>query len=59
MGDGFKFAIGQTVRLAKSSEEGEVIGRAEYAAGERQYYLRYCAGDGRQCESWWGESAIA
>lgn len=39
-------------------ERGEVIARAEYQHTENNYLIRYRAGDGRQVESWWGESAI-
>lgn len=56
--DELKFAIGQLVKLARSDEEGEVIGRAEYAGAEPSYYVRYRAGDGRQVEVWWAESAL-
>jgi len=53
-----KFALGQLVRLVRSNEEGEVIGRAEYTTSEPCYYVRYRAGDDRQTECWWGESAL-
>jgi len=56
----FKYLLGDAVKLQRSGEEGVVIGRAEYATGsENQYQIRYKAADGRQVESWWGESAIA
>lgn len=54
----FKFKLGAIVALTHSSETGEVIGRAESATSENSYNVRYCAGDGRQVENWWGESAI-
>jgi hypothetical protein len=54
----FQFALGQSVSIAASGEQGEVVGRAEYDTSENQYYLRYCAGDGRAVERWWGESAL-
>jgi hypothetical protein len=54
----FAFELGQLVKLERSSEEGVVTGRAEYATSEPSYYVRYLAGDGRQTEAWWGESAI-
>jgi len=57
--DELNFELGQLVRLVRSGEEGEVIGRAEYAASEPSYYVRYAAADGRQVEQWWGESALA
>lgn len=59
MVEDFKFELGQLVRLARSQEEGEIIGRAEYVNMEPHYYVRYVAGDGRLCETWWGESALA
>jgi hypothetical protein len=54
----FKFEIGQQVKLVWSDECGQVIGRAEYSAGEALYQIRYRAGDKRQTEAWWGESAV-
>ncbi len=54
----FKFKIGERVKLTESDEAGRVIGRAEYDYSENNYLLRYRAGDGRQIESWWGESAL-
>jgi hypothetical protein len=54
----WKFELGATAKLV-SGEQGEVIGRAEYAHSERNYYLRYVAGDGRTVEAWWGESALS
>lgn len=53
-----KFELKQVVKLIESDETGTVIGRAEYANSEPSYYVRYKAGDGRQVESWWGESSI-
>ncbi|SCM79846.1 Bacteriophage protein (modular protein) [uncultured Pleomorphomonas sp.] len=54
----FKFKLGAIVALTHSPETGEVIGRAEYTTTENNYLVRYRAGDGRQTEAWWGESAI-
>jgi len=54
-----KFQLGQRVRLSLSDEEGHVVARAEYEASEPSYFVRYCAGDGRQVEAWWGESALS
>lgn len=54
----FKFKLGAIVALTHSNETGEVIGRADSATSENSYNVRYRAGDGRQVESWWGESAI-
>lgn len=59
MGSIFKFSLGNTVKLALSDEQGEVIGRAEYSGAEPSYLVRYRAGDGRQVEVWQSESAIA
>lgn len=56
--EGLKFKLGDKVKLVASEEQGEVIGRAEYLTTEPGYYVRYRAADGRQCECWWGESAI-
>lgn len=52
------FNLRVRVKLAESGETGEIIGRAEYTYMEPQYLIRYKAGDGRQVESWWGESAL-
>lgn len=56
--DDLKYAVGQRVRLTESDEEGSIIGRAEYEAAEPSYLIRYRAGDGRQVQDWWGESAV-
>lgn len=53
-----KFELKQQVTIAASGETGEVIGRAEYAASESTYLVRYKAADGRAVESWWNESAL-
>lgn len=52
------FEMRQRVRLNESGETGTVIGRAEYDVDENRYLIRYKAGDGRQVESWWAESAL-
>lgn len=54
----FKYELGQLVTLSRSDEEGEIIARAEYSTSEPSYLVRYRAGDGRQVENWWSESAI-
>lgn len=54
----FKFPLKATAKLKHSGESGEIIGRAEYTHSEDMYFIRYQAGDGRQVEAWWGESAI-
>ncbi|WP_213306066.1 hypothetical protein [Paraburkholderia sacchari] len=54
----FKFEMNSAVTIAASSETGTVVGRAEYAASESSYLVRYQAADGRAIESWWGESAL-
>jgi hypothetical protein len=53
-----KFELGERVAIAGGSEMGVIIGRAEYAHSENQYFVRYIAGDGRAAEAWWGESAL-
>ncbi|MBM2769888.1 hypothetical protein [Burkholderia anthina] len=55
----FKYAIGSHVTITASSESGEVVGRAEYAASENSYLVRYRSADGRAMECWWSESALA
>ena len=52
------FLLGERVRLAESGEAGTVIARAQYQTSEASYLVRYRAGDGRQVEAWWGESAL-
>lgn len=54
-----KYELKQTVTIAASGEQGEVIGRAEYAHSEPSYLVRYKCADGRAVESWWSESALA
>lgn len=54
----FSFDLHSRVRLVESDETGTVIGRAEYVESANQYLVRYRAGDGRQVESWWAESAL-
>ena len=56
---GFRFHIGERVGLIESDERGVVIARAEYATSENGYLVRYCAGDHRMTEAWWGESALS
>lgn len=54
----FQFEIGAAVALSMSDEKGQVIGRAEYANQPPQYWVRYVAADGRQCEAWFDSEAI-
>jgi hypothetical protein len=54
----FKYDIGARLVITVSGEECEVIGRAEYAKAENNYYVRYKAADGRAFEAWWSESAL-
>lgn len=54
----FKFENGSKLRLIGSEEQGIVIGRAQFASSDDQYYLRYLAGDGRLIESWWDVNAL-
>ena len=54
----FTYELGQDVALAMSSEQGVVVGRAEYTNGADQYYVRYVAADGRQVEAWLSEDAL-
>jgi len=54
----FKFEVTQRVALTESGETGKIVARAEYDSQENQYLIRYKAGDGRQVEQWWGESAV-
>lgn len=55
----FKFELKQSVKIEASQESGEVLGRCEYSTAENNYYIRYKAADGRACECWWTESALA
>ena len=54
----FAFSLGQQVVITASSEEGEVVGRAEYSNSSNSYYVRYRARDGRATEAWWTEDAL-
>lgn len=58
MGKTFQYDLEGRVSLRESGETGLVIGRAEYVNSEPHYLVRYKAGDGRQVEGWWGESAL-
>ncbi len=53
----FSYGLNHRVALL-SGEEGEIIGRAEYAEGFDSYLIRYTAADGRLVEGWWNEPAI-
>jgi hypothetical protein len=53
-----KFELNQMVKLVESDEQGTITARSEFTTGEPQYRIRYKAADGRQTESWWGESDI-
>jgi len=55
---GFLFDLNQKVKLKLSGESGVVIARMEHIDCEHQYSVRYKAGDGRQVEFWWYESAL-
>ena len=50
--------LNDTVRIACSNEEGEVIGIATYTYAENSALVRYKAADGRAVESWWSVSAL-
>lgn len=58
MESNFKFERDSRVKLVESGEEGVVIGRSEYSFAENSYLVRYKAGDGRQVQTWWDESAL-
>lgn len=55
----FKFVLHDQVMLTMSGEYGLVIGRCEYAHAENAYLVRYVAGDGRQSQEWFDESALS
>ncbi|MNF02400.1 hypothetical protein D3C80_2015370 [compost metagenome] len=54
----FNFKLGDKVKL-ESGETGTITGRAHFTDSNPQYYLRYVAGDGRQVQCWWDESAVS
>lgn len=54
----FKYGLKQVVKMRESEETGTIVGRAEYTDSNPTYLVRYKAGDGRQVQSWWEESAI-
>lgn len=58
MGKTFRYELGREVKLQMSDERGIVVARAEYLNSEDSYLVRYRAGDGRQVQDWWEESAI-
>lgn len=53
-----RFELKQYVTIAVSGEQGQVIGRAEFAHAEPSYLVRYKCADGRALEAWWNESAL-
>lgn len=54
----FKYGLKDKVKLVESNEAGIVIARAEFLESANSYQVRYRAGDGRQTEQWWNETAI-
>lgn len=52
-----KFEINQKVSIEVGDQEAVVVARAEYAAAEPSYLLRYAAPTG-STEAWWTESAL-
>ncbi|MGY3482280.1 hypothetical protein ACVW1C_000163 [Bradyrhizobium sp. USDA 4011] len=54
----FLYELSNAVKMVESNEEGTVIGRAEYQDHINSYLVRYRAGDGRQVENWFDETAI-
>jgi len=54
----YEYKMGDHVKLSASGETGKIIGRAEYDHTENNYLIRYMAGDGRQVEQWWAETAL-
>ncbi|WP_392433184.1 hypothetical protein ACF3VQ_01995 [Yersinia sp. HM-2024] len=54
----FKFELNQVVEPRISDEWGEVIGRAEYAHSENQYFIFYKTADGRALKDWFNESEL-
>lgn len=57
-GKPFLHELKSTVKMVDSNEQGTVIGRAEYLDHANSYLVRYRAGDNRQTEAWFDESAI-
>jgi len=55
---GFKFELGQIVKIDISGEIGTISGRAEYSHAENSYYLNYRSADGRAVSAWWEESLL-
>ena len=52
------FELNTQVTLIMSNEKGVVIGIAEYSEMPKQYFVRYLAADGRQCEAWFSGNAL-
>jgi hypothetical protein len=57
-GKPFLYELKAEVKMVESNEQGSVIGRAEYLDHVNGYQVRYRAGDGRQVEAWFDETAI-
>lgn len=51
----FAFKLNQSVLVKVSGEKGTVEARAEYAAGNNQYFVHYRAADGRAVTTWFDE----
>ena len=54
----FRFKLGDQVKISISSEQGEIIARAEYTELPTQYQLLYITKAGCATEQWWPESAL-
>lgn len=54
----FDYELGAEVKLSRSEETGQIIGRIEYLLNEPQYQVRYPRADGVQVEEWINQSAL-
>lgn len=55
----FDFKLGDKVKIERSDEHGEVVGRAHYRDSNPNFLVAYVAADGRACEAWFQESELA
>jgi hypothetical protein len=52
----WKFDLKQVVKITESSEQGTIIGRAEYSTTPLDSYL--IRGTGKAVETWWTADAL-
>ncbi len=54
----FNFKLNDAVKLKRSGEAGEVVGRAHHTHCDPQYQVEYLTADGRQVCDWIPEASL-